>query len=593
MLCRKTTDRVRPGLTGLALLSLTACTSTPEHTVSQTDIAPILKLSTESMFDAGQPMLNSGEFDKVVSYLPATSNIRQANQLLYFLRAYSYFGPAKELAAEQKQRLADALTSLSEQEAIAGNPRFQEQFAVTLYRYFNSDEQAQEVERLLPALKHQLESLTNATQSKASDYALWETLRAYGFLLYKAAKKSQKHLAGVLTDARVDRPLLAFARSNKAIINQNDWPLQNSYWALAMYRLALPSAEDGKPTDAEQAVDNSVRAVADADISRRGQQGKQAYTLGYHVNTHAGRELCEKDSQRCRLPVQKTALPHRHDCSETIFITHQDLTTAELAESCTKLTSQESGFHQLLTTGNKPTANDHNHALEVVVFKNWSQYNAYGQLIYDIQTDNGGMYLEGTPQKPGNQARFLAFRQWWVEPDFAVWNLNHEYVHYLDGRFTKYGRFGHFPSHMVWWSEGLAEYVSKGDENERSLKLARENAESAPDLKTIFATEYKDGLDRTYRWSYLAIRYLAEKHPQQLIQLSRHLKADYFDGYKDLLTELENHQADYQKWLTGLLATNPKPAEKAKDRLYKQDRYSYRDYLKPAHLALDGQHKHY
>ena len=593
MLYSKTTSRTWLGLSSLALLSLTACQSTTQPSVSQSDIAPILDLSTASMFDAKQPKLNANEFDKVVSYLSATSDLEQANQLLYFIRAYSYFGPAKALSNEQKQRLTDALTSLSKQESMANNPRFQEQFAVTLYRYFNSDAQADEVEQLLPALDRQLASLTKTEQSKASDYALWETLRAYGLLLYKAAKKSQTELGEVLIDARVDQPLIRFAQSNKAIIAENDWPLQNSYWALAMYRLALPSGEDGKPTAAEQAIDNAAHTIADTDINNRNQLGKQAYTLGYHVNTHAGRELCEQDSQHCWIPEQKIALPHRHDCSETIFITHQNLTAAELNESCTKLTSQESGFHQLLATENKPTANDNNHALEVVVFKNWSQYNAFGQLIYDIQTDNGGMYLEGTPQKQGNQARFFAFRQWWVEPKFAVWNLNHEYVHYLDGRFTKYGKFGHFPSHMVWWSEGLAEYVSKGDDNERAFKLARENKGSAPDLKTIFATEYKDGLNRTYRWSYLAIRYLAEKHPQQLIALSQHLKADDFDGYKNLLTELETHQADYESWVNALLAANPKPAEKAKDRLHKLDRYNYRDYLKPAHLALDEQHKHY
>ena len=65
-----------------------------------------------------------------------------------------------------------------------------------------------------------------------------------------------------------------------------------------------------------------------------------------------------------------------------------------------------------------------------MTFKNWSQYNAYGQLLFDIQTDNGGMYIEGIPSKPNNQATFFAYRQFWIAPEFAIWNLNHEYVHY-------------------------------------------------------------------------------------------------------------------------------------------------------------------
>ncbi len=580
-------------LASLLLLSLTACQSTSSFKVTQTDIDPLLQIQPDELFSANQSLLNSEEFDKVVQFLPLTSNVDTANKLLYFLRAYSYFGPVKELTNAQKKRLTYALRALSNQKGIAENPRFQEQFAVTLYRYFNDDEQAKNVKRLLPALHKQLTAQTFTPSNKANDFALWETLRAYGLMLHKAGKTPDGDLAEVLIDAQVINPIVDFARSHKAIINDNDWPLENAYWALAMYRLALPSGEDGKATEDEKATDAVAVTLANTDIKNRNQQAKEAYTLGYHVNTHAGQELCEQDSEHCAIPQQQAVLPHRHDCSKTIFITHQDLTTEELTESCTKLTSQESGFHQLLATHQQPTANDNNHALEVVVFKNWSQYNAYGQLIYDIQTNNGGMYLEGTPQKQGNQARFFAFRQWWVEPKFSIWNLNHEYIHYLDGRFTKYGKFGHFPSNMVWWSEGLAEYVSKGNDNERTFKLARENKDKDPDLKNIFATEYKDGLDRTYRWSYLAIRYLAEKHPQQLVQLSNYLKADYFDGYKNLLKKLEAEQSDYASWLATLLEENPKPEEKAKDKLHKQDRYSYRDYLKPDYLVLDNLHKHY
>ena len=44
-----------------------------------------------------------------------------------------------------------------------------------------------------------------------------------------------------------------------------------------------------------------------------------------------------------------------------------------------------------------------------------------------------------------------------------VWNLQHEYVHHLDGRFNLAGNFGDdqvFSHKTIWWTEGLAEYVS-------------------------------------------------------------------------------------------------------------------------------------
>lgn len=580
-----------------ALFIIVACSpSTSDNAkkaLKSAEVQSVLALSPGAYFAHNDQLLSAKTFDKVVQSLSSQTSEQDINKLLYFLRAYSYFGNTDVISMNQKQQLAFHLTLLADTSDIQNNPRFQEQFAVTVYRYFNTDDTATLLPPLLKALKKQFVTLTNSNSDTAKDYALWETLRAYGFLLYQAKEKSDGELAKLLIKRKVHQPLINFAKHKNSIRNNKDWPKTNAYWALAMYRLALPASDTDELTTDEQAIDDAVAQIADADIKERKNKAKDAYTLGYHINTFALRQACLDNETRCRIPDEKVLLPLKYTCSTTIIIRHQDLNSDELKQSCQRLTSQEGHFHQLLVTEQKPTTNDHNSALEVVVFKNWSQYHIGGQLLFDINTDNGGMYLEGTPQKQGNQARFLAFRQWWVEPEFAVWNLNHEYVHYLDGRFVKYGEFGHFPSHMVWWAEGLAEYISLGGDNEKAFKLARENIDSAPDLKTIFATEYKDGLDRTYRWSYLAIRYFAEKHPRQLIQLSQHLKADYFSGYKDLLTELESHQPDFQQWLTKLLAANPKPEEKAKDRLHKLDRYSYRDYLQPKHLLLDKLHRHY
>ncbi|RJY10538.1 collagenase [Parashewanella spongiae] len=584
-------------MTILAVICLGACNSTPPtNTPNKIDhlaIQSVIQLEPQDLFSAEQPLLKPDTFDQVLLALNTKSSIADINHLLYYLRAYSYFGPQKELTETQRRQLASQLVLLAQDTNINTNPRFQEQLAVTVYRYLNKDEYASSLTSLFPVLSRQLAHLQNSDITNINDIALWETLRTYGLLLNVARTKPEGELAKLLIEHRVDKPLLRFAASTNSIRNNNDWPRLNAYWALAMYRLTLPSSTDGSTTQQEQAIDDGIAKIATADVALRQQAAQDAFTLGYHVNTSAGKKLCEDNASLCRIPELTSVLPHRHDCSMTLFITHQDLSKSELEESCTKLTSQEFYFHQLLESQLQPTANDNSDALEVVVFKNWSQYNAYGQLFYDIRTNNGGMYLEGTPQKVGNQARFFAFRQWWIEPKFAIWNLNHEYVHYLDGRFVKYGKFGHFPDSMVWWSEGLAEYVSKGDENQKAFKVAHENFEKAPDLATIFATTYKDGLDRTYKWSYLAVRYLAEKHPADLVQLSQYLKGDYFTGYKDLLKALSAHQEDYHLWLTALLKQHPLPKEKTNSRLYKQDRYSYRDYLTPDHLVFGEQHKHY
>ncbi|MGI2261299.1 collagenase [Shewanella sp. GXUN23E] len=565
-------------LLAIAISGLVGCSqlSLPER--------PTPKADALLQYDAQQYFTDTTEYDLLTARdtifkLGQTQSPDELDKLLYYLRAFSYYGDIKALNDADLDRLASNL------DRLPTTPRLQEHFAVTLYRYFNENTPAQ-LASLLPRLHAQLAQLNRLTPSQASDYALWETLRAYGFLLHLSQKHTDSELAGVMTDDSVFYALSAFTESQLAQ-GYASWRIDNGYWALAMYRLALA---DEQPIS-ETMVDDRAAAIARQDLRLRGDNARQSYTLGYHVNIFGKKQLCEQLSDICRIPTIEAVLPYVHSCSESLFIRHQDLNSDELNISCHKLTSQEMDFHSLLATNHQPVANDYNDALQVVTFSNWTQYNAYGQLLYDISTDNGGMYIEGTPQNPDNQASFFAFRQFWID-DFAIWNLNHEYVHYLDGRYVKYAGFEHFPSHLVWWAEGLAEYISKGNDNPKAVALIKDNNQAQPTLARIFATQYEDGVDYTYRWSYLAMRFLAEQHQVGLRQAAALLKSDYFDGYMNKLEEFSKLDSDFTQWLADVAQESSK-TEATERHINKIDRYAYRDYLQPAHLPTDELHQHF
>lgn len=570
--------------------SISGCATVEQPVINPQVIKQITSASESQLFSPESSLLTINDFQQATAALASQQNIQTIDKLLYYFRAFSYYGPADELNDTDINALASALQKLTDSGRLRDQPRLQEQYAVTLYRYFDDNQAALALAPLVAQLNIQLKQLTNSSSNSTNDYALLETLKAYGFLLNKARKDVDGELATTLLATGLDSALLDFAANPASIRANQDWPRTNAYWALALYRLTLPSSDTGEATQQELALDAAVATIAKNDVSLRGNAAKDIYTAGFHVNTFAGQELCEENSEICRIPELKTVLPIKYYCSDSLFILAQDLNQAELNESCTKLTSQESTFHQVLATEHKPAANDFNNALRVVAFKNWSQYHLYGQLIFDIHTDNGGMYIEGSPSKPGNQATFFAYRQWWIEPEFKVWNLNHEYVHYLDGHFVKYGGFGHFPAKMVWWSEGLAEYIAKGDNNPSTLRVIKRDLEQAPTLEEIFATEYKDGQDRTYKWSYMAIRFLAENHHADFVQLSHFLKTDYFEGYEQLMASLTKHQPQFADWLTTQVNAFNDSEEKAKSGLRKQGRYDYRDYLQPKHLAHGENH---
>ncbi|MCV5646835.1 collagenase, partial [Escherichia coli] len=111
----------------------------------------------------------------------------------------------------------------------------------------------------------------------------------------------------------------------------------------------------------------------------------------------------------------------------------------------------EGYFPQPFETPHHPVAYDHNTQLHLNTFDSSDDYATYAGPILDISTNNGGMYLEGDPSKPGNLPNFVAYEASYANPDHFVWNLEHEYVHYLDGRFDLYGGFGHPTEKVVWW----------------------------------------------------------------------------------------------------------------------------------------------
>ncbi|QSX35881.1 collagenase [Shewanella sedimentimangrovi] len=278
-------------------------------------------------------------------------------------------------------------------------------------------------------------------------------------------------------------------------------------------------------------------------------------------------------------PDVDQVLPIRFECSPTIKVWAQDMTQQQLIDSCAQLAVQEQDFHQRLATGNQPVAYDYNDSLRVVVFDDYNQYNTYGYDLFGINTNNGGMYIEGNPADPANQASFYAHEADWLRPEFQIWNLRHEYIHYLDGRFVSYGGFNHYPSKMVWWAEGLAEYLSLGTDNGEAVSLAQNTRPSRrPSLGEIFLTDYRDSTDRIYRWSYLAVRFLFEQHYTEVLAMTDKLKQNDFNGYSAALNQMSsNYGTAFSQWIDGLSpALAPKSSSPQREQMLLRHSESHR-----------------
>jgi microbial collagenase len=251
--------------------------------------------------------------------------------------------------------------------------------------------------------------------------------------------------------------------------------------------------------------------------------------------------------------LEATVLPIKYNCSPTLRIRAQSMTQAQLAETCQIQAGQETYFHQKAATNNLPVANDNNTQLEMNVFASSADYGTYAGSIFGIDTNNGGMYLEGDPSVVGNQARFIAYQAEWLLPKFEIWNLTHEYVHYLDGRFNLYGDFGAAMTvNSVWWIEGFAEYMSYGYRNLAYQGAQTQAAAGTYPLSTIFRNDYNSGQTRVYNWGYLAVRYMFEKQRNKVNSLMGYLRPGNFTGYTSYMNGSSmgsSMDADFKAWL--------------------------------------------
>lgn len=252
--------------------------------------------------------------------------------------------------------------------------------------------------------------------------------------------------------------------------------------------------------------------------------------------------------------LESILLSITHNCSESVRIRAQELTSQQLSQICEDLAAVEVHFHQKLSTNFAPVSDDNNTTLEMIIYNSSKDYKKYSGILFNHSTNNGGIYLEGNPSVPGNIPRFMAHEAEWL-PDFTVWNLEHEYVHYLDGRFNKYGSFSDGYDHKtVWWSEGLAEYISKKNRNDDAITEARKDSYN---LSQTFSTTYDHNSTRIYDWGYLATRFMFEEKRSDVNNLLNNLRVGQYVDFDNTLGNLgPQYQNDFSDWLKTVESTD-------------------------------------
>jgi len=461
------------------------------------------------------------------------------NQLLYFLASYKYNAAA--MTDAEASKLSTALLAVSQMSnfiAPAGSV-IQEGYAAALTNFRSGASTAyykDHLPHLLAIIQFYSEQENPFGISNGGDTAM-ALMGALGDGAYygDASIKSaiNTNMLDVLSVMRsfifLGETSLDMRWSAEA---DRKWIMPHSF--IAMGKLASIATEEATARFDSTILEAREKVIQTISVETT----ETIITKKYLENAGRSCEVGDALFGNCIVPPKESdILTVSHDCTANITIRAQaSISQATLDQSCADMALQETEFHDFFNTAGVPVTGDLNEHIEVIAFASPEDYEKYAPEFFGIATDNGGMYLEGTPTAQGNQARFIAMQcpDSWLGGSCQyidqIYNLRHEFVHYLDGRYNKAGSYGTFDPNAAW-AEGMAEYMAMGKDHTRTLKTLK--GETIPPLYNIVFMGYE--FDNLYPWGYFAMRYLGEEHKNEVELIAATLKSGDNTAYKAAL----------------------------------------------------------
>ncbi len=471
--------------------------------------------------------------------------------LFYWLKAYAFYDERRFVNANSQQSMEQAVNALYASEHFFDkNP----QNGLVVRSALGILKNANIAERFVHITKDVLnrydESFENVSNwGTGISPLLWQTLQSCAS---KRECRAQEH------DLSLINAIKTFIYNNLNWLDKpdNDYHLFNlGYQLVNLYRgeseAHFAAIEDELATEIDKILNSSFGPLKSDDA-------RTLYLAVYESVNYNG--VCAAFNV-CDLKDELIAsvLDNRMTCpSGNLFIWAQDMDQAQLEWACSSLAVHENNFHEKLKTNRTPVTPDDNDQLQMVIFNDKKEWVTYGGALFNVSTNNGGTYREGDPSRAGDQATFYAYEDVGERPIFDVWNLRHEYIHYLEGRFISKGSFRDSDSagRTVWFGEGIAEYISLGNCNAGAIDEARSGDYA---LSTIFSNEYGVGQTRIYDWGYLSNRYMFERQNSSFFAMLDLFKQGEFQAYRaELVDPWVSHQtfdAEFANWLTTVEST--------------------------------------
>ncbi len=258
---------------------------------------------------------------------------------------------------------------------------------------------------------------------------------------------------------------------------------------------------------------------------------------GFNVNF---RDAVFENTQDC---------PRSYCPDDRTTIHAQDLNKDQLMLACERLDEVATQFHSLFDTNCEAVANDFNHHLSAYVFHDTSSCKDFSSAAFFRNADTcSGIYYEWDLANQSTRPYFVAteYEPWEDPPDprLSIWNFEHEYAHYLDGRYNVYGGFRGELDSLHWWTEGVAEFVASLVVRHLDPRLF----ESKFTLAEILL--HSDSLPTQYKDRHLAVRFFIDNYPNVIDTFIEYLRNGEYSEHTAFMSRAAAIYAEgWQAWL--------------------------------------------
>lgn len=254
------------------------------------------------------------------------------------------------------------------------------------------------------------------------------------------------------------------------------------------------------------------------------------------ANLRTGR-ICLSETKEA---VKKMVLPNTYYFDDQTQIVRTPLSIDEIQPLYHALKQVESQFFRLIGI-HAPVSGDTTDSISMYVYRSRKDYETFHPFLFDLPTDNGGIYIE-------RDKALYTYQRTPVESIYTLEELlRHEYSHYLVGRFIIPGLWSQTSAHdnerLTWFEEGIAEFLAGSSSREihprKSLiSEIKRDGSSRMDVSKILTARY--GNFKFYRYSGNFFNYLYTYKKDTLRDLISTLRDSNIQTFDYLITQMSH-----------------------------------------------------